>query len=422
MQILQWINNEWRQGKTLISYGAIKVTGLGFSFLIPILLAAFLTPDILGIYSLGMMIVYFFNSVTVLSSSNPAVICGIEELAERKKISRTMTSRILLLLGASAIFIFAVLLLKNQIISFTRLNSHQTYLLILVFTGKTIESFIKCLLISLNHRIREALFQFSTSVISITYIILIHFFGGITLERVFPVFLIAPLISVCFLMSEIPYKKFLPLSYDKDNIKKLFNYTRWMAMGGTAVYFLNWGDNIILRKFSSMEEIGVYSLGYQFFKGIIMIFSIINIYFLPFVSQYIDDKNKIKNYLMVKRSKLFLTGLFFSACLFFAMPYFVEVVYQGQYQESVLIFRILLAGAICSLFSMFYDPIFSSLKKFHVIQTIIIFCVIINLTLDYVFVSHIGFVGAAIATAFTYFLMAALKTYYFRKHCKQLIV
>ncbi|MBC2717651.1 MAG: oligosaccharide flippase family protein [Desulfobacteraceae bacterium] len=420
--MINWVKNEFQQGKTLISYGALKVSGLGFSFLIPIFLAAFLTPEVLGIYSLGMMLVYFFNSVTVHSSASPTVICGIEELAESKKISRTITSRAIILLISSAIFISAVLLLKNQIISFTKLTNAQAYLLILVFTGKTIESFIRCILIALSKQIQESIFQFTTSIISLTYIILIHFFWGITLERVFPIFLIAPLISVCFLISKADYQKFLPLAYDKESLKKLFYYTRWMALGGTAVYLLNWGDNIILRKFSTMEDIGVYNLGYQFFKGMIMIFSTIKIYFLPFVSQHIDNKSKIENYLVVKRRKLFLTGVIFSGCFFLVMPLFVELIYKGQYQDSVLVFRILLAGAICSLFSMFYDPIFSSLKKFHVIQSITVFCVIVNLTLDYIFVSHIGFIGAAIATSFSYFLMTVIKIFYFRKYCKPLII
>jgi O-antigen/teichoic acid export membrane protein len=248
-----------------------------------------------------------------------------------------------------------------------------------------------------------------------------HFWGGITLERVFPIFFIAPLIAGCLLISKTEYQKLLPPSYNKDSFHKLVNYTRWMALGGTAVYLLNWGDNIVLRKFSTMEEIGVYNLGYQFFKGMIMIFNIIKIYFLPFISQHIDNKNKIKNYLVVKRTRIFLTGTLGSLCLFLAVPYFIDLAYKGQYQDAILVFRILLIGAICSLFSMFYDPIFSSLKKFHVVQAIVIVGVIVNLSLDYVLVSYMGFIGAAIATAFTYFLMAGMKFMYFRMCCKTLI-
>jgi len=422
MPLINWIKNEFHQGKTLISYGTLKATGLGFSFLIPIFLAVFLTPEVFGIYSLSMMLVYLFNSITVASSAGPTVICGIEELAENQKISRTITSRTIILLISSATFILTLLLLTDQIIHFTKLTQSQTYFLIFVFTGITMDSFIRCILISLNKRIKESIFRFLTSFTSFTYIILVHFFGGITLERIFPIFLISPLISACFLISKTEYQKFLPLSFTQDNFSKLLNYTRWMMLGGTAVYFLNWGDNIILRTVSSMEDIGIYTLGYQFFKGMIMIFSIITGYFLPFIAQNINDKIKIKNYLVNKRGKLFLTGMLFSGCLFLALPHFVELVYKGQYQDSVLVFRILLVGAVCSLFSIFYDPIFNSLKKFHIIQSITVVTVSVNLTLDYIFVSHIGFIGAAVATAISYFFMVICKIFYFRKYCKPLIL
>lgn len=422
MQLIDWVKNEWMQGKTLISYGTLKITGLAFYFLIPIVLAAFLGAKVFGAYSLGMMFVYFFNSISVLSSSSPTIICGTEELAKRKKINRTISARAIILLISSAIFISTILLFKNQMIDFSNLTALQIYLLILVFMGKTIESFITSILISLKHRIREAIFQFTTSIISLTYIFLLHFFTGITVERIFPIFLISPLIAGCFIISKIQRKKILPPAFDKDSFHKLVSYSRWMALAGTAVYFLNWGDNIILRKFSTMEEIGVYNLGYQFFKGLIMIFGITKIYFLPFVSQHIKDKNKIQNYLIVKRTRIFLAGMLLSICLFFTMPYAIDLIYKGQYQDTVLIFRILLFGTICSLFSMFYDPIFSSLKKFHVIQTIVVIGVIFNLALDYVFVSYMGFIGAAIATALTYLLMTAMKFFYFRMRCRHLII
>jgi len=422
MPIINRVKYEFQQGKTLLSYGAIKATGLGFSFLIPIFLAAFLTPEVLGIYSLGMMFVYLFNSITVLSSAGTSVICGIEELTKNQRINRTTTSRAIILLISSAIFILTLLFLTDQIISFTKLTRSQTYFLIFVFIGITINSFVRSILISLNKRIKESIFQFLASFISLAYIILIHFFGGITLERIFPIFLISPLISVGLIVSKTEYQKLLPLSFSQNNFSKLIKYTRWMMLGGTAVYFLNWGDNIILRKFSTMEDIGIYNLGYQFFKGTLMFFHIIAGYFLPFIAQNIDDKIKIKNYLVNKRTKLFLTGILFAGSLFLAMPFVVALAYKGIYQDSVLVFRILLAGAVCSLFSMFYDPIFNSLKKFHVIQSIIVVTVIVNLTLDYILVSRMGFIGAAVATSISYFFMFICKTFYFRKYCKPLII
>lgn len=419
--MIDWFKNEFHQGKTLLSYGLLRVGGLGFSFLIPIILAVYLTPEVLGIYSLGMMIVYFFNSTIILSSSKPTVIYGIEELSKSQKISRTITSRAIVLFISFIIFFLTILLLKNQIIRFTKLTEYQLFLLVPVFFGMIIENFVATVLIVLNQRIRESLFLFVTSGISIIFLIMTQYFWGITLEKLFPIFLISPMIAACFFLTKAEYEKIIPLTYDKDIFKQFIHYTRWMALGGTSLYMLNWGDNIILRKLATLEEIGVYNLGYQFFKGQIMILSIMRIYFLPFITQHIENKEKIANYLNIKKEKLMLLGLMFSVFLFFIIPEFVSITYKGQYEESIIVFRVLMIGGLCALYSMFYDAIFDGLKKYTFIQTITAVSVAVNLLLDYIFVSHIGFIGAAMATSISYFLLSCAKVFYFKKYCQPLI-
>jgi O-antigen/teichoic acid export membrane protein len=246
-------------------------------------------------------------------------------------------------------------------------------------------------------------------------------FFGVTLENVFLMFLIAPMVSFCLFAAKIEFKKIFPLSYDKQALRKMTDYTKWMMLGGSAIYLLNWGDNIILRRFSTMEEIGIYNLGYQFFKGTIMIMAIIKVYFLPFISQNIDNKEKITDYLLTKRIKLLFLGGLLLGGLFFIMPYFVETLYKGRYENSVLVFRILVIGAVFALYSIFYDPIFSSLERYKLTQSVIAICVVFNLVLDYILVGRIGYIGAAIATSTTYFLMAVIKEVYFRKYCRSVV-
>ena len=103
------------------------------------------------------------------------------------------------------------------------------------------------------------------------------------------------------------------------------------------------------------------------------------------------------------------------------MPYFVEMLYKSRYEESVLVFRILVIGSLFALYSIFYSPIFDSLERYKVTQSVIAVCVVFNLVLDYILVGRIGFMGAAIATSITYFLMAVIKEVYFRKYCRSIV-
>ncbi len=415
------IKNELRDGKTLIFYGGIRVGGYGLTFLIPIILAMKLSPEIFGIYSLGMMIIYFFNSTFILSSNTPFIIFGIDEIQKTQKISKTMTSRLILIVISTIIFLVITLLLGKQIIDFTKLTKIQFYFLVFVFAGKMLESFFGTLFFAFNQRILASMFQLSTAGFSVLYIIILYLFFEMTLENVFLMFLIAPMVSFCLFASKIKIKKIFPLSYDKHAFKKMTDYTKWTILGGSAMYLLNWGDNIILRRFSTMEEIGIYNLGYQFFKGTIMIMAIIKVYFLPFISQNIDNKEKITGYLLSKRIKLLFLGIILLGGLYLIMPYFVEILYKSRYEDSVLVFKILVIGALFAFYSIFYDPIFDSLERYKVTQSVIAVCVVFNLGLDYILVNRIGFMGAAIATSITYFLMAIIKEVYFRKYCRSIV-
>jgi O-antigen/teichoic acid export membrane protein len=240
----------------------------------------------------------------------------------------------------------------------------------------------------------------------------------VTIEKVLIMFFIAPVISICLFIPKIEFKEVAPPEYDKVNLNKMTDFTKWMIFGGTGVYLLNWGDNIILRRFVSMEEIGVYNLGYQFFKGTLMSIAIVKLYFLPFIAQHMDDKEKIATYLEVKRTKLFLLGVLLLLGLYFMMPYIVDLLYSPHYKDAVIVFRLLFFASVCSLYTGFYDPIIDSMKRYRFIQSLTVAGVVCNLTLDYILISRIGFIGAAVATTITYFFLALAREIYFRKYCR----
>jgi O-antigen/teichoic acid export membrane protein len=111
-------------------------------------------------------------------------------------------------------------------------------------------------------------------------------------------------------------------------------------------------------------------------------------------------------------------GVLLLVGLFFMMPYFVGMLYAPHYRDASTVFRILIFGSICALYSGFYDPIIESMKRYRFIQILTLAGVAFNLSLDYILVSRIGFLGAAIATVVTYFLLAVAREIYFKKYCR----
>ena len=415
--MMGWLKNELRQGRLLITYSLIRFSGYGIDFLIPILLATQFTPDVFGIYSLGMMVAYFFVSALVLSTDKPMIILGTEELKENDRVSATLTARMILLAAAFLSFLIILIAIRKQIAGFSGLSVFQVYFLLFVFSGKALESLGGSLLVTLNRMLAQSLFHFLTALFSILYLVVLFLFFHFSIETVLSMFLVAPALTLTAFWPQIRKHSVFPLAYESKALYKMVDFTKWMMFGGTAVYLLNWGDNLILRRFATIDEIGVYNLGYQFFKGTIFTAAIIRVYFLPFIAQHIQDPEKIRHYLVVKRLKLLILGSLCLSGLYFITPAAVRILFHSRYTQAAAVFQILLAGSFFNFYAMFYDPIFDALKRYRFIQTATIACVAFNLVLDYILVIRIGYTGAAIATALTYFLFAVIKEVYFRTRC-----
>jgi O-antigen/teichoic acid export membrane protein len=413
--IVDWLKKELAAGKELIVYGILRVGGETSAFLIPIILATQFSPDILGAYSLGMMIVYFTNTVLITSSGRPAVIHAGEEIRQSNKINRTMTARLVIIGLAVAVFFLFLAVLPHPVMRFTGLTRLESYLLLPVLIGLSITSFISTLFFALGRRVAASVYLCVTAGCSIAYLILIHLLAQLTLTNVLLMFFIAPISASILMLFWIDRSKVLPLSYDRDALIRLAHFTKWMIMGGAAVYLLKWGDNIILRLFVSMDEIGVYNLGYQFFKGTIMGIEFVKFYFLPFIAVHIADPEKIAYYLNVKRAKLVILGLLLLLAIFMIMPSLVGFLYKDHYRDAALVCRLLLLGSAFYLCSGFYDPVLETLGKYKVVQAMLVGTVCFNLTLDYVLISRMGFLGAAVATTISYVLFSVVKAIYFRR-------
>jgi O-antigen/teichoic acid export membrane protein len=168
-----------------------------------------------------------------------------------------------------------------------------------------------------------------------------------------------------------------------------------------------------------MADIGAYNLGYQVFKGVVMLALIVNSYFLPFVSQHISDGPTMRDYLSRKRSRIFLVGVFCIVLLFLTVPYIFNF-YGEDYRDSAAVLRILLVGTVPILHTAFYVPILNSLKRYRFHQTVNVFHVVLNLLLDMLLVPVMGLLGAAVATTTAYFCQAVTFEIYFRIRLRKL--
>ncbi len=413
--MLTKLKNELNRSKTFMSFVSFKFVGEGLVFLLPLILAKFLSPTGFGSFSLSMMIVFFCSAILLTSSQTPFIVLAGEEFKRERSIKKSFTDQVIFFAISIFSFLLLTTLFNKPLLEFAGIADRQLLFLGVAYLGICIKVTVANTFLALNRRTEHSIYEFLTGLIAIFLIFVIYARYAIDFETVFMIYFISPVFATLLMLRKIDFNKILPLTFDIGIFKETFHWTKWQIMGLTAVYFVNWGDNLVLRYFVSMEEIGVYNLGYQIFKGMIGATFILNSYFLPFVTQNIDDKGKMREYLYVKRPKIMLIGVSCVIFIFITVPFVFNFIYGDVYSGSVTVIRILLVCIPFRIFDALYLPIFNSLKKYKYLQVANTVQVLLNILMDIVLVSHYGFIGAAAATTISYIIRSFINIIYFNK-------
>lgn len=410
-----------KYGKNFLTFAFLKILGQGFMFLVPLLVARFLAPEAFGAYALSIMIVYFFTALLIGSSQTPFIVYASEELQKSNKINKTLTIRLVILAFSIGFFALLSLIFINPLSQFAAITKTQFMFLFFAYIGMGIRYFFETIFLGLNKKLQHAFYGIINGVISVALILVLYFYFTLNLQNIFLVLFIAPLTAALIMLPKLERSKLLPLSFDKELFGKMFDYIKWTMMGGTAIYFISWGDNLVLRYFVSLSDIGVYNLGYQIFKGVIILIGINRMYFLPFLSHNVNNTLKIRDYLYNKRYKIFALGAVALAGFMLILPTVFNAIYGNEYKDAIPVIMTLLIASFFVLYRSFYAALFDALKRYKFTQIADVIFVTINLSLDVVFVIHFGMLGAAIATTITFIGSAITYEIYFRKYCRELV-
>jgi len=417
----QKIKQELKQGKTLITFSFLQATGQILAMVVPLVVAKFFSPELFGSYSLAKMVVIFFATLLISSSQTPFIVFAGKERSKSGKINRAFSVQCIFLAASLCAFAVTVVLFNKQIIAFAGINRGDLAFVLAAFVGLGLKIFICNLFMAMGQRIKCSIAELLFGALMLSFVSVLYLTDAIGIRTLFLTYLVSSLLVVLIFVKTIDFDQLLPLGADKSHFKEMFHFTKWVMLGTTAVYFTNWGDNLVLRLYVSMGDIGTYNLAYQVFKGMIALSLIIYVYFLPFVSQHIHDRTKMRDYLYRKRPRIFLLGCLVIAVSLVIGPNIIRAIYGNTYASSSAILRILLVAVVPMLHVVLYAPILNALKKYRVTQTVTTLQVAVNVILNLVLVPKMGLTGAAVATVVAYCFQSVIIEIYFRLRLKKLL-
>ena len=397
--------------KLLKSFSFYALTSLltaGIPFLILPVLTHYLSPYDYG--QLSLFNIYVLILIPFISLGSPSLI-SIDFFQKKQLEFSKLFSSVARFIGLNFLFILIVtFLLKDKLEGVLDLPSKWIPIIPLVAFLTIIVERYTALLINQKKAFLYSGVSILKVVIEVSLTLLFIVVIGMNWEgRIFS------WITTLFLMSIISVYYFqkegwlIKNSFDKTLVKNSLIYGLPLVPHILGKFVINQSDAIFIANMVSIEDVGIYRIGYQF-GFIIAIFSgvFLNIY-SPYLYERLAKINYNKKIEIVKISYVFIFALIaltlvitFSTNIIF--KYLIDEKYSSgaQYVFWISLSYLFWGGYLIFAGYFFY------FKKTMILTYLSVLNVGLNIGLNYFLITKYGVIGAAYATTISFFFVFIL--------------
>lgn len=173
-----------------------------------------------------------------------------------------------------------------------------------------------------------------------------------------------------------------------------------------STYLLNSSDRIMISFLVSDSETAYYSVAYTMSAVALVFWTAINGSLIP----YTYEKCKIKDYKSINDITIPILFAFATVCVIVIMfaPEAVMLMATSEYREAIYVIPPILGGVFFQVQYYIYANILYYYKKPQYVMIGSVTAVMLNLVLNYIFISKYGYAAAGYTTLFCYGLQAVI--------------
>lgn len=234
-------------------------------------------------------------------------------------------------------------------------------------------------------------------------------YANLKLWGYFFAIIIANSISIIFLIifGRI-YRDIFSGHYDFSLLKRMLVYSSPLVVNSISWSITNLTDKVMLERCLSTSAVGIYSAASKIPTLLSLITNVFaQAWTISLIQDYQTDKDSkfYKNIFMLNHFAIIAATL---VILMFNNNV-ILLVLGNAFSESVRYVPVLLIGTVFLAYSNFCSPIYSALKLSKHIMYTSLCGAIVNVILNFVLIPLLGVMGACIATAVSYMVIAIIR-------------
>jgi O-antigen/teichoic acid export membrane protein len=387
-----------RLGKSTTVYFLSQVGLTVAGFVATFFIARFLGADTLGVYSVAIAVLYWLNvpAAAVGSAINKRV-------SEGRDGSEHLSAGLLTNLSLAAVLAAAVLLLGSYVDAYIGADVHV--LLSILVVANVVYISVSSSLDGQKRVATRGLLQSGERVVRTTlqilFVIAGFHLGGLLLGHAVSL-LIGAAVGVALF-------RFYPTRPAREHIRNVLSYAKYSWLGTLKGRAFGWMDTTVLAFFVASSLIGVYNVAWTLTSTLVLASNAVRQTLFPEFSELgvDEDHQRIHHYL---EEGLVFTGVFAIPGFFGAAvlgPRLLKI-YSPEFTQGATVLLILIIARTGEAFGSQFISAINAIDRPDVAFKINLVFVAANLLLNVILVWQFGWYGAAVATALSAGVAAAL--------------
>lgn len=207
---------------------------------------------------------------------------------------------------------------------------------------------------------------------------------------------------------------YIALRFNPTVLRKMLHFSVPLVSSALAVYALTYVDRILIQRFLSLSELGIYGVSFRIASIPVVFMGIVNSSFVPLV--YNKFKNEgIKPELEKIYRYTFFLGFGFITLVSMYSPELLRIITTPEYLPAVRVLPfLLLSGFLMQFANMFLG--LSIANKTKITGMVYVAGLLISMACNLLLIPRLGIMGAGITSALVSVIIFLLQLYFSQKH------
>ncbi len=173
-------------------------------------------------------------------------------------------------------------------------------------------------------------------------------------------------------------------------------------------YVSDWGDHVLLSRFSSAEQVGFFAVSYQVMVAALAANSVLTTVLLPrLIAQEVERPGAMRRYVAEEVPTFYSLWMIGTVWVIAVLPGTVRSLMGERFDDSIAPLVILLVVIPSSVVTSLYTVLFNVQKRMASLMVYVFLMTVTNVSVSFALIPEFGAVGAAVGTVLSHALSQA---------------